>query len=204
MVNLTNIEQSIKSLESNVSSLHGKLELLEKQYTENVDELEHLKELQVTNAEAIELLNMVQKTTKEKIQSAFETIITHALNYVYNSSEYQFGLEFARHGNNPKMNFSIKTPDLAEIHDIMNTRAGGEKDIVALALRLVLLEVSRNKGLLFLDEPDKQLDNEETEQRMLEFIKENQKASKRQILIITHKQSIVDAVPDPILFKKEK
>ena len=197
-MNLSNIEKSIKNLNNNVISVKGKLSLLEEQYAESSDTLVSLKELDITNKKAIELLNFVQKATKDLIQDMFEGIITKALSFIHQSDDYKFELEFNKHGNNPKMSFLLKTPDMQESHDIMGTRAGGSKDIIALALRLVLLEISKNNGFLFLDEPYKRLDNEETINKAIEFVKETQKNTNRQIFIITHKDEVIKSVDDPI------
>lgn len=202
-MNLNNLENSIKSLQEEVSSLKGKVSVLEEQFQESTEKLSKLKENQILNAKAIELLNLVQKATKELIQETFEGIVTKALQYIHQSDDYSFRLVFDRHGNTPKLKFLLKTPDMQEEHDIMNTRAGGSKDIIALALRLVLLEISQNKGFLFLDEPYKRLDNEETITKAIEFVKETQRDTDRQLFIITHKEEVVNSVSDPIIIKSK-
>ncbi len=200
-MNLSNIKKSIRTIETDVSTLKGKVQLLENQYDENVAKLDDLKELVDINAKGIELLNHIQTITKEKIKEVFENIVTKALQFVYQDNGYKFELDFGRRGNSPKLTFRLKTPDMQEPHDIVKTRAGGSKDIIVLALRFVLLEISKIPGFVFLDEPFKRLDNEETTQKAIEFIKELQKESSRQIFIITHKQAVVDSVNNPIIIK---
>ena len=202
-MNLTNLENSIKSLEEKVNSLKGKVSLLEEQYQQSTEKLSSLKENQIINTKAIELLKCVQKATKELIQETFEGIASKALEYIHQNSDYKFALEFDERGNKPTLKFLIKTPDMQESHEIINTRAGGSKDIVALALRLILLEASYNKGFLFLDEPYKRLDNEETITKAIEFIKETQKDTGRQIFIITHKDEVVNSVEQPIILSNK-
>lgn len=202
-MNLNNIENSIQSLESEVNSLKGQVKLLGNQYEETVKKLKDLKELQIINVKAIGLLDLVQKATTELIKEMFEEIVSKALQYVYQSNDYKFELEFNKHGNTPKLSFNLKTPDMQESHSILDCRAGGSKDIIALALRFVLLEISRNPGFLFLDEPCKRLDNDETIKKTIDFIKETQRDTGRQIFVITHKDEIVNSVPNPIIFKKE-
>jgi len=198
-MNLNNLDIKIDELDNQVKELSGSIKTLEKQYADNTQKLSNLKDLQVTNLMAIELLNLIQKVTKDLIKDTFENIITQALQFIYQDSNYSFELEFDRHGNTPKLRFLVKSPDMQEAHEIVTTRAGGCKDIVALALRLVLLEASKNTGFLFLDEPFKRLDNEETINKAMEFIKEVQKNSNRQIFIITHEQEVVDSVLNSIV-----
>ncbi|MHA2012744.1 MAG: hypothetical protein ACTSWG_10295 [Candidatus Helarchaeota archaeon] len=202
-MNLNNLEEKIKNLEQNTSELKGKLNTLEDQFIETEKNFEKLNELQILNSKAVELLNIVQKSTKELICNMFETIVTHALQYIHQDNGYEFKLEFDRHGNKPKLKFLLKTPDMQESHDILTTRAGGSKDIIALALRFVLLEISKNKGFLFMDEPFKRLDNEETIEKAISFVKETQKDTKRQLLIITHKDEVINSIENPIIFKKK-
>lgn len=199
-MNLNNLDNEIKTLEEQVSSLKGKMQVLNDQYSESTELLFSLKTDQILNTKAIELLNFVQKATSDLIKEMFENIITHALQYVYQDNDYKFGLKFDKHGNNPKLTFLLQTPDMQEEHDILSTRAGGSKDIIALALRLVLLEVSKNPGFLFLDEPEKRLkDSPDLIKQFIEFIKETQQKTNRQIIMITHDQNIVDSVPVPIV-----
>ena len=200
-MNLNNLQSKIKEFEDKVASTKGRLDILEEQYLSSQDQLTELKETQIINSEAIELLNIIQMNNKEVIQDMFEGVVTKALQFIHQNDDYKFELEFGHRGNLPELKFNIKTPDLKESHSIMDTRAGGSKDIVALALREVLLEASKMPGFLFLDEPEKRLDSLETEEKMIEFVKEIQKETGRQLFIITHSQTMVDSVPNPIVIK---
>jgi len=202
-MNLNDLKEKIKKLEINAASAKGSLCLLEDQYIKTLDKLEKLKEFQIINAKAIELLNVVQTSTKDLISDMYEGVITNGLRFVYQDDNYDFKLDFDRHDNSPKLTFRLKTPDMQEPHNIMATRAGGEKDIVVLSQRLVLLEISKNKGMLFIDEPFKRLDEPGTTKKAMEFIIETQKETGRQILLITHREEVVNSVPNPIILKRK-
>lgn len=204
-MNLNNIETLIQLLEGQTASLKARLDITEETFVETEQNLSSLKELDLINKKAIELLNLVQKSTKELICNVFETIVTNALRYVYDSDDYEFKLVLDRRGAKPSMKFMLRTPDKQEMHDICSTSGGGEKDIIALALRFVMLEVSKNEGFLYLDEPFKRLDSEETWYRAIDFIKETQKDTKRQIIIIGHEKEkpLMESVKQPILIKKD-
>ena len=202
-MNLTTLENKLENLDNEVKELSGSIKTLEQQYTDSVQSLKELKELQNTNIKAVELLDFVQKVTKDLIKDTFENVTTQALQFIHQDDNYEFELDFGRRGAIPELNFKIKTPDMQEAHSILDTRGGGTADVVSLALRLVLLEVAKMKGFLFLDEPEKHLDSPETLQKMLEFIQEMQRETKRQIFWITHKQEVVDSVPNPIIIKEK-
>ncbi len=199
MMNLNNLDIKIDELDNQVKELSGSIKILENQYADNTKKLSDLKELQITNLKGIELLNLIQKVTKDLIKDTFETITTKALQFIHQDDNYKFELEFGRRGQIPELNFNIKTPDMQESHDILQTFGGGSNDIVSLALRFVLLEVSKTSGFIFLDECEKHLDSPETLQKMIEFVKEIQKETKRQVFWITHKQEVVDSVLNPII-----
>lgn len=201
-MDLTNLEEKISSFEQSTSSLKGRLDLIEEQFVSTEQKLTELNDLDILNKKAIELLNLVQKSTKELICNMFETICTHALQYAYDNDGYSFELEMTNKRNKPSVRFLVKTPEKQQPHDICSTTAGGERDVLALALRFVLLEVSGNQGLLFLDEPFKRLDDPEIIARMIDFMKETQKDTKRQIITIAHEQELVDACENPIILKK--
>ncbi|MCK9542963.1 MAG: hypothetical protein M0R03_13130 [Novosphingobium sp.] len=191
-MNIKELENKIESFTSEVDRLKGKLSTLEDQFVESQERFDNLKIEKELNSKAVEVLTLVQDSTKTLIINMFESLVTHALQFIHQSDEYKFELDFGRRGNLPELSFNILTPGMQEPHDIMTTRGGGTCDTTSLALREVLLEVSKTNGFLFLDEPFKHLDNDETVMKGMEFIKEIQKKTGRQIMIITHKTIIAD------------
>lgn len=200
-MNIKELENKITKFTSEVDRLKGKLSTLEDQYVESQEKLDELKTEKNLNTKAVEVLTLVQESTKTLITNLFEGIVTNALQYVYQSDDYKFKLDFDRKGNLPTLNFNVKTPDKKEPHDIMNTEGGGTTDVVSLALRLVLLEISKKEGFIFLDEPAKHLDNEDTFKKCYEFIEEYQKKTNRQFILITHKKEIIECAKDVIYIK---
>lgn len=200
-MNISELNNQIESFESDVNSLKGKLSLLEEQFVESQEKLDDLKVEKKLNTKSIEILTLVQESTKTLITNMFENIVTQALQYIHQSDDYKFELKFDKRGNIPTLDFNIKTPDMQEYHDIISCRGGGTTDVVSLALRLVLLEISKTNGFVFLDEPAKHLDNEETFKKCLEFIKEIQRNTNRQFILITHKKEIIENSENVITIK---
>lgn len=198
------LDNLTSDLEKKYNMMAGQLELLKKQNASTIADYEKAKENSVLNIKALELLNYIQKETKDTIINVFENVVTKALQFIHQSDAYRFELEFGQRGNIPELNFNLKTPDLIEAHSIVKTRAGGSQDIIALALRFVLLEISKTPGFIFLDEPEKRLDNADTIKKMIEFIKETQQNTKRQIFIITHADEMVESVENPIIIQRKE
>lgn len=196
------IKKQIQTLESEVNSLKGKTELLNKQLEDSIVKQKDLQSQQDLNIRATELLHFVKKITEEKIKNMFERVVGEALCFIYQNNDYQFKLYFDRRGNLPILNFAVHLPDMIEKHDILSVSAGGNRDIMALALRFVLLEVSKMPGFLILDEPVRRLDNTETINQTMKFIKELQSRTKRQIIIIAHEQEVVDNADNSIIITK--
>lgn len=201
MNNLT-IKKQIQSLESEVNALKGKTELLSKQLEDSIVKQKDLQSQQILNQKSSELLHLVKKVTQDKIKEMFENVVTEALNYIYSSNEYKFELCFDKRGQLPTLQFNVKTEEMQEKHDILSVSAGGNRDIMALALRFVLLEVSKMPGFLIMDEPVRRLDNAETINQTMKFIKELQSRTKRQIIIIAHEQEVVDNADNSIIISK--
>ena len=201
MLRINEVTNQISSLEKDVSSLQGQCSLLSEQLGQNEQSLKNLQELQIVNSKAIEVLHLIKKVTEDKIIENFEKVGTSALQIIHQSNDYKFKLKFGRKGSYPTVEFCILTPEMQEYHDILNVSAGGSRDVLALALRFIVLELSQNKGFLFLDEIEKRLDNPETIKNMIKFIIDFQQRTGRQMMVITHKQEFVNAVPNPIIMK---
>jgi len=198
-MNLLSLEQKIKDFDKEVNTTKGKLDLLKDQMKNNDNNLEEKKALSLTITKSVEILNLVSKSTKELIKNSFENIVSRGLQFIHQNDNYGFKLDFTKRGNLPELKFKVISDDMKEYHNIIDCNAGGSKDIISLALRQVLLEISKNKGILALDEPDKRLDKEELNIKTMEFIKEMQKETKRQVFLITHRKYAIESVDKPII-----
>jgi len=197
-LDLNILESKLKELNKEVGSLEGQRDLLLSSIDDNQDKVNRLKIAKEQNLKAVEILNLVQKTTRDKIKESFEQIVSYALKYIY-SDDYSFELDFSRRGNLSTMDFNIKTPEFSESADPNDTSGGGVLDICALALRMVLLEVSTPKveGCIILDESLKHLSKEYLF-KASQFLNEINKKLGRQIIFITHQQEFIDNAENPI------
>lgn len=184
------LEERLDTINSEVSSLQGQCILLNEQCEAGEHKLLTLKHNQEIYRKSVELLTLVQKSTKEKIKSSFEEIVSYALQFIY-SEDYRFELEFGRRGNLGEIDFNIVTPQFKEPADPQDTSGGGVLDILSLALRIALLELSKPKieGFLVLDESFKHLSDNylPKAERFLEAL--NRKL-RRQIILISHKKEL--------------
>jgi len=195
------MQSEIKQLESQFQEFTQKVGRLQGEYSTLKDQqeksevlIEKLKEDEETYTKAVELLSLVQQVTRDKIKNSFELIVTHALNYIYESNEYSFHLEFSRRGNLQEMDFAVQTPDKPESLDLLKTDAGGTKNIVSLALRIVLMEVASPKiaGFIISDESFANL-SEKFRPRASQFLKEMNQKMGRQVIAISHLPEMMES-----------
>ena len=191
-IEIQKLEEKFTQINSEVSSLQGQCSLLGEQSEQLNIKLSDLKHKQEIYRKAIELLTLVQKTTEERIKSAFESIVSYALQFIY-SQDYQFKLEFNRRGNLGGIDFNIITPQFQEPADPTDTSGGGILDILSLALRIALLELSRPKieGTLIFDESFKHLSANYLP-KAEQFLEALNRKLGRQIILITHQTELMN------------
>lgn len=195
------MQEQIKQLESDFTNftqrlgrLEGEYSTLESQQQTSLSVIKRCKENEIVYTQAVELLSLVQKVTRDKIKESFEMIVTHALNYIFESDKYSFHLVFGRRGNLQELDFAVQTPDKNEPLDPMTTDAGGILNIISFALRVVLMEVASPKinGFIISDESFANLSEEHIE-RASQFLKEINQKMNRQIIAISHQPKMLDS-----------
>ena len=191
--NIKNLESQFEMFTQRLGSLKGEHKLLSEQQENSETLIEKYKEDEETHCKAVELLSLVQKVTRDKVKDGFEKIISHALNFIYESDKYAFHLEFGRRGNLQELDFNVLTPEKPEPLDLLKTDAGGTKNIVSLVLRLVLMEICQPKinGFIISDESFANL-SPSNQPQASEFIKEINKRFGRQIIMITHSKEFIE------------
>jgi DNA repair exonuclease SbcCD ATPase subunit len=198
----TNLEKKYKSFENDINQLIGQKHVLEQQIEDAKTKIGDLEVTQEIDEKAIEVLNLVQRSTRDKIKEAFENLVTFALQSIY-QADYQFQLEFGNRGNIGELDFNLKTPETKGFLPLKDCTAGGSLDIISLAMRFVLLQVIRPKveGFVVLDEPCKML-SKNLVQNEANFYKQINEKLGRQMIIITHAQGLIDAIPTKQLIGK--
>lgn len=189
---LEQIEKSLAEKKSELDSLQGEISFIEKTIQEKEFNIEQIKKDRQTVLKAVELLTLIQKATREKTKQEFESIVTHALRYVLNE-DYKLQLEFGKRGNLPELNLNISSPSCQEFIDPNDSESGGVIDLVSLALRLVLIEITTPKieGFIVLDETFKHLSKDFLDNAIL-FLKEINKKLNRQIIFVSHIEEFIN------------
>ncbi len=187
------LKERLNEIKSDLDQQTGQLDLLNTQIDSQKIKITDLEDRKERYKKVIELLSFVQQVTKQKTKDSFERLVTYALRFIY-SEDYKFELDFGRRGNLSEINFNVKTPDFKESFNPLDTSGGGVLDILSLALRICLIELTRPKieGTIILDEPFKHLSSNYLG-RAIKFLEAISKKIGRQIILITHKQELIDS-----------
>jgi len=189
---IAQLEENNTNLLSKLNSLKGQSNLLNSQISTSKNKLEQLSHKKLVYSKSVELLSFLSEITKQQTKEGFNSLITYALRYVF-GEPYKFSLEFGRRGNYEEVDFKILAPNREEANDPINSEGGGLLDLISLALRIVLLELSRpkNNSFLILDEPCKHL-SLQYRPKIGKFFEYISQKTNRQLIIITHFEELKD------------
>lgn len=176
------------------------LKLAEKKHLESIEMdlssqvLKISDEIDIYNKVRV-LLNQSADHGRKQAQTQIEMLVTRSLQYIFDDTHY-FKIEFHERSNRVEAEFyvcslfngvEIKTkPE--------DSRGGGIVDVVALALRIALLETYRPKlnGPLILDEPGKHV-SEEYIFKLSMFLKSITENFNRQVIMVTHNSHLMES-----------
>lgn len=181
---LKNLQSKQTELNNQLSSLEGEHSLLSKQIKDSKHKIEEIDAQKIIYRKSIEFLRIVEQSTKTKMKEGFEKIVTYALRFIF-QKDYKFNLEFKKRGNSQELNYTISTPEFTESFNPLDTSGGGVLDIISLALRIALLEKTKIKGFLALDESFRNIHNVKFIENAFKFLKEINKKLKKQIIFVT-------------------
>ncbi len=201
MFTVEKCSEILNDLRNEQNQLKGKLDILSSQIQTAELDLEDSECTVKEYKQAIEVLDIAQKAVRETVQKGFEIIVSNALQTVFGQG-YSLHLVYSRRGNLQQVDFVIKRPDLKEAYDPMDTSGGGAIDIVAIALRSVILELfqSKDKSPIILDEPFKHLSSGHLSQAGA-FLNALSKKLGRQIIMVSHKNELVGIADNTIEIK---
>lgn len=204
-------EQRIKKVSDKLQLLAGERNLLNQQLTSIVNTISSNSDDLEINKKARKLLELFVKSTEHGIKDYIEPVITEALEFVF-SQYLKFHVIFFNRRNqveidfvvmrNSKMeeNYQILIKDpianadeiVALVKDATNINymyGGAINQVLSLILRLVIIEMLKIKGPVFLDEPTSMV-SEEYGTRLGHLLLSLSKKFNRQYILITHSNAL--------------
>ena len=148
-------------------------------------------------SKVILVLTESSNIARNNAKNHFEKIITEALQYVTQSTDYEFVIQEMVDRSKASYEFFIKTTINGEesLQSPKDANGGGFVDIISVAAKYAYLELFNDPkiqcGTVFLDEPGKMID-EQRSIKFAEYIKELGKNYNKQTIMITHNTSLKD------------
>jgi len=185
------------SLQSNYIAKKAVKERIESSifdYNKKIDKL--YDENNILN-QVIMVLTESSNLARNKAKSSFEKIITEALQYITQSTDYEFVIKEVTERSKASYEFYIKTTINGEesLQSPKDANGGGFVDIISVAAKYAYLELFNDPkiqcGTVFLDEPGKMID-EQRSIKFAEYIKELGSNYNKQTIMITHNTSLKD------------
>ena len=195
-LSLTRYEAALASWRSKYDQDLGQLRLLQAQHDEIEAALSKVsadKELwQLVSV----LLTKVSDFARRQLVERIEQTVTAALQTVLSDDSLRFEVEMRELGGRASAEWRVvsRYAEVEVSNNPEDARGGGIVDIVSLALRLALLELSkpRPEGPVILDEPAKMVSAEYAE-NLAYFLKSYAEQTGRQFIVVTHNETLAEA-----------
>lgn len=191
---IRSIEKNLQELKNWYYSQKGKKEQLE----ESKNKLEERIDLSSDSIDIFEQVRiLLQRTSdyaREQAKIRIESLVTNCLQYIFDSS-IEFKIEVSEVRGRPEAEFFVISKIDGETVKMkpQEARGGGVVDIIALALRLAMLQCSSIdiNGPIILDEPAKHVSDEYIMQ-VAEFLKQVSAMFDRQVIMVTHNKHLAE------------
>lgn len=185
MYRLMKAKADLRAASQAIATKIGQRDLLTSQKEGAVDR-KAAAENELASFDLVQIL--LQKTSdyaRQQAKKRIEEIVTSALSVVF-GKDYSFTLEIAVKANQPVAEYYLTSEGVTtQLKPPDYDRGGGVADVVSLALRLAVGELSGIRGPLFLDEVGKHV-SQEYAPNVAYFLKEYSQKFKRQAILITH------------------
>mgnify|MGYP000968888227 CR=1 FL=1 len=195
-LSLTRYEAALATWRSQYEQGRGQLALLQAQRDETAAALETVTKNRDLWQKVSLLLTKVSDYARRQLVERIEATVTAALQAVLEDNRYRFVVEIRELGGRPSAEWKVVSPYTEGVElcaGIEDAHGGGLSDVVSLALRLALLELStpRPEGPIILDEIGKHVSACYRE-NLAYFLKTYAQKTGRQVLLITHAEELAD------------
>lgn len=191
------IQDRSKELQSGYISKKAIKDRIEDEVIDYTNKINQLTDENDILNKVILVLTESSNIARNNAKNHFEKIITEALQYVTQSTDYEFVIQEMVNRSKASYEFFIKTTINGEesLQSPKDANGGGFVDIISVAAKYAYLELFNDPkiqcGTVFLDEPGKMID-EQRSIKFAEYIKELGKNYNKQTIMITHNTSLKD------------
>lgn len=195
-LSLTRYETALASWRSRYEQGQGQLALLQRQRAEKTEAL-GLAQANIELWRKVQaLLTKTSDYARRQLVERIEQTVTAALRTVLADDSLRFEVELREVGGRASAEWRVvsRYGEVEVANNPEDARGGGIVDVVSLALRLALLELSRPRpeGPVILDEPAKMVSAEYAE-NLAFFLRSYAQRAGRQFIVVTHNQALASA-----------
>lgn len=192
-LSLTRYEAALAWMRSRYEQGKGQLALLQRQREEKAETLRQVNSNVDLWRKVQVLLTKTSDYARRQLVERIEQTVTAALRTVLADDALRFEVELREVGGRPSAEWRVVSQygEVQVANNPEDARGGGIVDIVSLALRLALLELSRPRpeGPVILDEVGKHVSADYRESLAF-FLKTYAEKTGRQIILVTHAEEL--------------
>jgi DNA repair ATPase RecN len=191
MYKLMKVKADLRQASQQVTAKLAQRDLLAEQMTE-AERRKNKAEESLAQFDLVQiLLQLTSDFARRKAKERIEEIVTSALSVVF-AKDYRFTVKLEVKANQPVAEYWLESEGVeTQLKPPDYDRGGGVADVVSLALKLAVAELSGVRGPLFLDEVGKHV-SQEFAPNVAYFLKEYSTQFNRQIFLITHNQHLAE------------
>lgn len=200
-VNISSLESSLSALRSRYQQGLGQRDLLQVQLSQKQGDLSTARtDIELWRQVQV-LLGKASEFAREQLKARIEQTVSAALQAVFADSTMRFEIEMSTLGGKPAADWRVVScygatggsDALTVTASPEDAKGGGVTDVVSLALRLALLELTRPKpgGPVLLDEVGKHVSSEYVA-NVAEFLRQYARRTGRQVILITHQRALME------------
>lgn len=182
--------QKLKSAETRYAALRAEENLLKEQLTKAVAEHEQAVSDWELYQKVTQLLIKTSEFAKTEVKKRIEDIVTSALNTVF-EGDYSFTIDVVQRAGRIECDYFLENNNTkVQLSPPDYSRGGGVVDVICLALRLAVIELTGSmSNTVLLDEPTKHV-SAEYAPNVADFLKSYSDDFGRQILCVTHQEAL--------------
>ncbi len=196
MIALTQVETVLAGMKARYERDCGAVQLLHDQRRKKEADLARARADLETWRQVQVLFGKVSEYARAQLKTRIEETVTAALQAVFGDEGLSFRISLGTKNSQPAAEWEVVSQyGTAEVAgDPESSRGGGVSDVVSLALRLALLELTRPKmdGPVLLDEIGKHVSGNFVS-NVAYFLRQYAEKTGRQVILITHQTVLAES-----------
>jgi len=188
------IELKYREAENVLAEMRGRVKLLTEQKEESEKQLRTLNVKYKDMGEVLDSLRVYASLKEQTLREKLDNIVTQGLRLIFGEgykSKLEFDISRGQAVIKPKIVTEVNGKELEA--DVADAHGGGLVNIVSVIYQILILSLvkPRQRRVLFLDEPFRNV-SEEYLEATAEFIRQLNKKLGIQIVLITHRKQLTE------------